>query len=100
GLSPGDIANILKTNEQGSLWRKEIIKKRKGDDEKMRAQGVLDVQLWSRSDGKAFASYLHGITGPPARAEVKILLIGNKRGLQLATQISNNKQAWPMTPIP
>jgi len=100
GLSSADIANILKANEQGSAWRKENIKKRKGDDEKMRAQGVLDVQIWSRSDGKAFASYLHGISGPPARAELKLLLIGNKRGLQLVTQIANNTQAWPMTPIP
>jgi hypothetical protein len=100
GLTSADIASILNAAADGSGWRKERIHKRKGDEEKMRAQGVLDVQIWSRQDGKAFASYLHAISGPPARSELKLLLIGNKRGLQLLTQIANNRHAWPMTPIP
>lgn len=92
-ISPVEIANVLKVNSRGVAWRKENITKGKGDDEKMRAQGILDVQIWSRTDGKLFATYMHTKSGGN---ELRAILIGNKQGVKLVSEMAGaNKQFQP-----
>lgn len=92
-MSAVEIANILKVNSRGVAWRKENITKGKGDEEKMQAQGILDVQIWSRTDGKLFATYMHTNSGGN---ELHVLLIGNKQGIKLVSGMAqSNKQLQP-----
>ena len=92
-ISPAEISNVLNANSQGVPWRKENITKGKGDEEKMRAQGILDVQIWSRTDGKLFATYMHTKSGGN---EMRAILIGNKQGVKLVTAMASaNKQFQP-----
>lgn len=92
-ISPVEISTVLKVNSQGVPWRKENITKGKGDEEKMRAQGILDVQIWSRTDGKLFATYMHTKSGGN---ELRAILIGNKQGVKLVSEMASaNKQFQP-----
>jgi hypothetical protein len=83
----------LNANSHGVPWRKENVTKGKGDEEKMRAQGILDVQIWSRTDGKLFATYMHTKS---AGNELRAILIGNKQGVKLVSEMASaNKQFQP-----
>ena len=95
-MSAIEIDSVLKANAHGVAWRKENITKSKGDDEKMRAQGVLDVQMWSRTDGKLFASYLHT---KAAGNEAHAVLIGNKQGVKIVTELSQSHTPLQFKPI-
>lgn len=100
GMSAVDIANLLRLNGAGRAWRKENITKGKGDDEKLRAQGVLDVQIWSRTDGKAFATYLRSFTGSgKSRQEMNTVLVGTKKGVKLVTEMAQMNKQWVPKPV-
>jgi len=99
-MSAGDIANLLRQNGAGLPWKKENITKGKGDEEKMRAQGILDVQIWSRSDGKAFATYLRNVSGAGAnRQEMNTVLVGTKKGVKLVTEMASMSKQWVPKPV-
>jgi hypothetical protein len=100
GMSAVDIANLLRVNGAGRPWRKENITKGKGDEEKLRAQGVLDVQIWSRTDGKAFATYLRTGSGTgKSRQEMNTVLVGTKRGVKLVTEMATMGKQWVPKPV-
>lgn len=101
GLTAVDIASILKSNDRGLAWRKEDMKLRKGDEEKMKAQGVLEAQVWSRSDGRAFATFIRGYDmTSKEKVLLEVLLIGSKAGVKMLTDMTSNKQAFAAKPIP
>ena len=96
-----DIASILKSNDRGLAWRKEDMKLRTGDEEKMKAQGVLEAQVWSRSDGRAFATFIRGYDmTSKEKVLLEVLLIGSKAGVKMLTDMTSNKQAFAAKPIP
>lgn len=100
GMSAVDIANLLRQNGAGLAWRKENITKGKGDDEKMRAQGILDLQMWSRTDGKVFATYIKTSTGTgKGRQEMHVVLVGNKRGVKLVSEMAQMSKQWVPKPV-
>lgn len=100
GMSAVDIANLLRQNGAGLPWRKENIPMSKSDAEKMRAQGVLDLQMWSRTDQKTFATYLKGWTGTgKSRQQVETLLIGNKKAVKLLTDMSQSGRQLNPKPV-
>ena len=100
GMSAVDIANLLRQNGAGLPWRKENLTKGKGDEEKMRAQGVLDLQVWSRTDGKAFATYMRTASGTGKnRQEAHVILVGTKKGVKLVTQMAQMNKQWIPKPV-
>ena len=68
----------------------------KGDAEKMKAQGIMELQMWSRSDNKAFAGFMRAATGTgKARKEMGFVLVGNKKGVKLVTELDPKRQWVP-----
>lgn len=96
GISSVDIASVLRQNGGGLNWRKENVTMSKGDAEKMKAQGIMELQMWSRSDNKAFAGFMRAATGTgKARKEMGFVLVGNKKGVKLVTELDPKRQWVP-----
>jgi hypothetical protein len=67
----------------------------------MKAQGVLEAQVWSRSDGRAFATFIRGYDmTSKEKVLLEVLLIGSKAGVKMLTDMTSNKQAFAAKPIP
>jgi hypothetical protein len=100
GMSAVDIADLLRQNGAGLAWKKENLTMGKGDQEKMKSQGVLDLQMWSRADGKAFATYMKMGTGTGKdRQEMNTLLVGTKKGVKLVTEMAAMNKQWVPKPV-
>lgn len=100
GMSAVDIANLLQQNGAGLKWKKENITKGKGDEEQMRSQGIYDLQMWSRSDGKVFATYLRTVSGTgKSRNEMNTVLVGTKRGVKLVAEMAEMNKQWVPKPV-
>lgn len=99
-MSDLDIATLLKQNSPGWNWRKENIVMGKGDVDMMRAQGIIELKMWSRIDGKAFATFVRNVKGQGKEmTEMDILLVGTKEGVDLATKMGNMNKQWVPKPM-
>lgn len=100
GMSEVDIANLLKQNSPGWNWRKENIVMGKGDEEKMRAQGILKVEMWSRIDGKCFATFMRMAIGDAKTpSQLDALLVGTQAGVKLVTEMAAMNKQWVPKPV-
>jgi hypothetical protein len=100
GMSEVDIANLLKQNSPGWSWRKENIVMGKGDEEKMRAQGIVKVEIWTRIDDKCFATFVRMVTGDAkTRTQLDALLVGTQEGVKLVTEMASMNKQWVPKPM-
>lgn len=100
GMSDVDIAELLKQNSPGWKWRKENLVLGPGDAETMKSQGVLKLEMWSRTDGKSFATHLRTLTGQGKdRTEIDTLLVGTQEGVDLVARMGKMNQQWVPKPV-